>query len=77
VSYQAPMRWLGAERYSRSRRARGVPAFAADREASGQAWNRTDQTPTVRRVPASAEVAEAPRGLGGSEGPGPPLGPDP
>ncbi|MFC9975226.1 GntR family transcriptional regulator [Spirillospora sp. NPDC127200] len=59
VIYQAPMRFLGAERYSRSRRARGVPAFAADREASGQSWQRTDQSPTVRRVPATADVAEA------------------
>lgn len=59
VIYKAPMRWLGAERYSRSLRARGVPAFAADREASGQSWRRTDQTPTVQRVPATAEVAAA------------------
>ncbi|WP_068929338.1 GntR family transcriptional regulator [Planobispora rosea] len=59
VTYQTPMRRLGAERYARSRRARGIVAFAADREASGQSWQRTDQTPTVRRVPASPEVAEA------------------
>ncbi|MFI9846739.1 GntR family transcriptional regulator [Nonomuraea sp. NPDC051941] len=59
VTYKAPMRWLGAERYSRSRRARGVPAFAADREASGQPWRRTDQTPTVQRVAASPDVAAA------------------
>lgn len=59
VVYKAPMRWLGSERYSRSRRARGVPAFAADREASGQAWQRTDQTPSVRRVAASPEVGAA------------------
>jgi GntR family transcriptional regulator len=59
VAYQAPMRRLGAERYSRTRRAQGIVAFAADREASGQAWQRTDQTPTVRRVRASAEVAAA------------------
>ncbi|MFI0453724.1 GntR family transcriptional regulator [Actinomadura sp. 6N118] len=59
VTYQAPMRWLGAERYSRSLRARGVPAFAADREASGETWRRTDQTPTVRRTAATAEIADA------------------
>lgn len=59
VVHRAAMRRLGAERYARSRRARGVVAFAADREASGQPWQRTDQTPTVRRVPADPEVAAA------------------
>lgn len=59
VTYDAPMRRLDAERYSRSKRARGVVAFAADREATGETWQRSDQTPTVRRVPASDEVAAA------------------
>lgn len=59
VTADAPMRRLGAGRYARSRRAQGVVAFAADREASGQSWRRTDQTPTVRRVPATPEVAAA------------------
>lgn len=59
VTYQAPMKRLGAERYSKALRDQGIVAFAADREQSGQSWHRTDQTPTVRRVPASAEVAEA------------------
>jgi GntR family transcriptional regulator len=59
VIHRAAMRRLGAERYARSRRARGVVAFAADREASGQPWQRTDQTPMVRRTPASPQVAAA------------------
>jgi GntR family transcriptional regulator len=59
VTHEAPMRRLGAERYSRSKRERGVVAFAADREASGQKWKRSDQTTTVRRVPADEKVAEA------------------
>lgn len=59
VIYQAPMRRFGAERYSRSLRRRGVVAFAADREASGESWRRTDQTPTVRRAPAPPDVAAA------------------
>ncbi|MFI9553160.1 GntR family transcriptional regulator [Nonomuraea endophytica] len=59
VTYAAPMRWMGTERYSRSLRARGVPAFAADREASGQPWQRSDQSTMVQRVRASPEVAEA------------------
>ena len=59
VTYQAPMRRLGAGRYARSLRNRGVVAFMADREASGETYQRTDQTPTVRRVPATPEVAAA------------------
>lgn len=59
VIYRSPMRRLGAERYSRTLRQRGVVAFAADREASGESWRRTDQTPTVRRVPAAPDVADA------------------
>lgn len=59
------MKRLGAERYSRSNRAAGVVAFAADREASGMSWRRDDQTQTVRERPATAEVAEA---LGIGEG---------
>jgi len=35
----------------------GLVAFAADREASGRSWAHTDQTQTVRSVPADHEVA--------------------
>ena len=59
VRPQARMKRLGADRYSRSKRAAGVVAFAADREASGREWQRDDQTQTVRQVEAVAEVAEA------------------
>jgi GntR family transcriptional regulator len=59
VTYRLPLKRMGAERYSRTNRSRGVVAFAADREASGETWKRTDQTPTVRRVPATEEIAEA------------------
>ena len=59
VIYRIPLNRQGAARYARSKRARGVVAFAADREASGETWKRTDQTPTVRRVPADEDVAEA------------------
>lgn len=59
VTYKTPLKRMGAERYSRTNRSRGVVAFAADREASGETWKRTDQTPTVRRLPAPEEIAEA------------------
>jgi len=59
VRPQTRMKRLGADRYSRSKRAAGVVAFAADREASGREWNRTDQTQTVHQVEATSEVAEA------------------
>lgn len=59
VIYRTPLKRMGANRYSRSKRSQGVVAFAADREVSGETWKRTDQTPTVRRVPASEAVAEA------------------
>ena len=58
VTYQIPLKRQGAARYSHSNRNRGVPAFAADREVSGEGWTRTDQATTVSRVPASEEVAE-------------------
>ena len=59
VRKQAPMKRLGADRYGRSKRAKGEIAFIADREQSGLAWNRDDQTQTVRTTEATAEIAEA------------------
>jgi GntR family transcriptional regulator len=60
VRPRPPMRRLGVERYAKRKWKFGdVVAFAADREASGRAWKPTDQTQTVNRVPADAEVAEA------------------
>lgn len=60
VRPRPPMRRLGTERYAKSKWKFGnVVAFGADREASGRAWKPTDQTQTVRRVPADAQVAEA------------------
>lgn len=54
-----PMKRLGAERYSRSKRARGKVAFIADREEAGRDWSRNDQTQSVRECSATKEVAEA------------------
>src|SRR5260370_31187070 len=54
------MRRLGIDRYAKSNwKFSGLVAFAADREASGLRWARTDQTQTVRSVPADRAVAEA------------------
>lgn len=53
------MKRLGVERYAKSKWKFGLVAFAADREASGQAWNRNDQTNKVEKVSADAEIAEA------------------
>ncbi|WP_084964260.1 GntR family transcriptional regulator [Thermoactinospora rubra] len=59
VRQRPPMRRLGVERYAKSKWKFGLVAFAADREASERAWKLTDQTQTVRRIPADAEIAEA------------------
>lgn len=59
VRARPPMRRLGVERYAKSKWKFGLVAFAADREASGRAWKRDDQTNTVRNAEADAEVAEA------------------
>jgi GntR family transcriptional regulator len=60
VRPRPPMRRLGIDRYAKSNwKFSGLVAFAADREASGRRWARTDQTQTVRSVPADREVAEA------------------
>ena len=60
VREQPPMRRLGVERYSKQKWKYGdLVAFAADREASGQAWKPTDQTQTVAQVGADAEIAQA------------------
>ena len=60
VRERPPMRRLGAERYSKSKWKFGDSvAFIADREASGQPWQRTDQTQTVELVsppPRAVEV---------------------
>src|SRR6478672_6666285 len=54
-----PMRRLGAERYSKSKWKFGDSvAFIADREASGQAWQRTDQTQSVELVIPPARAVE-------------------
>ncbi|QLY33037.1 GntR family transcriptional regulator [Nocardia huaxiensis] len=60
VRERPPMRRLGIERYSKQKWKYGdTVAFAADREASGRSWNRTDQTQTVALVEADAEVSKA------------------
>lgn len=53
------MKRLGVERYAKSKWKYGLVAFAADREASGRAWQPTDQTQTVTLVSADSEVADA------------------
>jgi GntR family transcriptional regulator len=59
VRARPPMRRLGVERYAKSKWKFGLVAFAADREASGRAWKRDDQTNTVRKAEADADAAEA------------------
>lgn len=59
VRSRPPMKRLGADRYAKSKWKFGLVAFAADREASGQTWNRNDQTNQVRKVEADDEIAEA------------------
>lgn len=61
VRPRPPMKRLGVERYAKSKWKFGLVAFAADREASGQAWKRDDQTNEVRKVEADQAAAE---GLG-------------
>ena len=59
VRERPPMRRLGAERYSKSKWKYGDSvAFIADREASGQPYQRTDQTQTVDLVTAPARAVE-------------------
>lgn len=53
------MKRLGIGRYAKSKWKFGLVAFAADREASGRAWQPTDQTQQVRMVEADPEVASA------------------
>lgn len=59
VRPRPPMKRLGVERYARSKWKAGLVAFAADREASGRDWKPTDQTQTVRLIPADRETADA------------------
>lgn len=59
VRERPPMRRLGVDRYAKSKWKYGnQPAFIADREASGQPWNRDDQTQTVDLVTPPARAAE-------------------
>ena len=49
VRGKPPMRRLGADRYAKSKwKFAGLVAFAADREATGRAWARSDQTNAVQ-----------------------------
>lgn len=57
VRTRPPIRRLGAERYARHRWKSDVVAFGADRDASARTWRPTDQTQTVREVPADTHVA--------------------
>jgi len=59
VRGRPPMKRLGIERYAKSKWKFGLVAFAADREASGRSWQPTDQTQTVRKVQADADIAHA------------------
>lgn len=59
VRERPPMKRLGAERYAKSKWKYGSsPAFIADREASGQPYERSDQTQTVDLVKPPARAAE-------------------
>lgn len=59
VRSRPPMRRLGTDRYAKSKwKFGGTVAFVADREAIGRAWTLTDQTQTVTRIDADAEVAD-------------------
>lgn len=59
VRKKPEMKRLGIERYAKSKWKFGLVAFAADREVSGRSWQPTDQTNSVRKVAADAEVAAA------------------
>ncbi len=60
VRARPPLRRLGIDRYDKAKwRSADLVAFAADRVASGRSWEPGDQTQTVRRVPATDDVAEA------------------
>jgi GntR family transcriptional regulator len=60
VRPRPPMKRLGTDRYAKSKWKFGdLVAFAADRETSGRHWQPTDQTQTVKLVPADDEVAGA------------------
>ncbi|MCG3751640.1 MULTISPECIES: GntR family transcriptional regulator [unclassified Amycolatopsis] len=60
VRARPPMKRLGADRYAKSKWKYGeTVAFVADREASGREWKPADQTQTVARIEADAEIAEA------------------
>ncbi|MEV7217880.1 GntR family transcriptional regulator [Kitasatospora cineracea] len=63
---QRPIKRLGIQRYDKAKwRDADEVAFIADRIASGREYQRTDQTQTVSRGPASRTVAS---GLGVPEG---------
>lgn len=60
VRARPPMKRLGVDRYAKSKWKYGdVVAFAADRLASGRAWQPADQTQTVNLTEADSEIATA------------------
>ncbi|MFJ6447108.1 GntR family transcriptional regulator [Streptomyces hydrogenans] len=60
VRERAPLKRLGIARYDKAKWRDGDEvAFIADRVASGRAYKRNEQTQSVSRVPASADVAAA------------------
>ncbi|MEU8635158.1 GntR family transcriptional regulator [Amycolatopsis sp. NPDC048633] len=59
VRSRPALKRLGMERYAKSKWKFGLVAFAADREASGATWNRSDQTNRVTLVEADTEIAQA------------------
>ncbi|OIV37865.1 GntR family transcriptional regulator [Mangrovactinospora gilvigrisea] len=60
VRQRAPLKRIGIERYDKAKwRDSDEVAFIADRVASGRAYKRDEQTQTVSRVSATAEVAAA------------------
>lgn len=60
VRHQTPLKRLGIYRYDKAKwRDADEVAFIADRVASGRAYRRNEQTQTVSRVEAPAEVAQA------------------
>ncbi|GLY35255.1 putative HTH-type transcriptional regulator [Amycolatopsis sp. NBRC 101858] len=59
VRSRPALKRLGMERYAKSKWKFGLVAFAADREASGATWNRSDQTNRVALIEADSEIAEA------------------
>ncbi len=60
VQERPTLKRLGTQRYDKVKwRDDDQVAFIADRVASGREYKRSDQTQTISRVPASADVAKA------------------